>query len=75
MEGSAMPLEQCSGAALEATDEGDKHCAAPGTKIDMAAVDNDATSASKSSTAARVDRPGATDAEKTEAGNITKSSS
>ncbi|KAL3205695.1 hypothetical protein MRX96_040698 [Rhipicephalus microplus] len=69
-EGSATPPENSSGAALEASDEGDKHCAAPGTNIDMAAVDNDATVASKSSTAAREEGPGDTDDEMTEAGTI-----
>ncbi|KAL3247618.1 hypothetical protein MRX96_057041 [Rhipicephalus microplus] len=70
MEGSATPPGYSSGDALEATDESDKHCAAPRTKIDTPAVDDDATAASKSSTAALEDHPRATDAEMTEAGNI-----
>ncbi|KAL3205145.1 hypothetical protein MRX96_052994, partial [Rhipicephalus microplus] len=68
-EGSATPPEHSSGAALEATDEGDKHSAAPGTNVDTAAVD-DATAASKSSKAARKGGPGTTDAEMTKAGAI-----
>lgn len=69
-EGSATPPEHSSGVALEATYEGDKHCVAPGTNVDKAAVDDDATAASKSSTATRKGDQGATDAEMTEAGAI-----
>ncbi|KAH6926139.1 hypothetical protein HPB50_015252 [Hyalomma asiaticum] len=69
-EGSATPPEHSSGVALEATYEGDKHCVAPGTNVDKAAVDDDATAASKLSTATREGGQGATDAEMTEAGAI-----
>ncbi|KAH8033700.1 hypothetical protein HPB51_015536 [Rhipicephalus microplus] len=41
-EGSATPPEHSSGAALEATNEADKHCSAPGTNVDTAAVEDDA---------------------------------
>ncbi|KAL3210002.1 hypothetical protein MRX96_037546 [Rhipicephalus microplus] len=59
-----------SGAALESTNKGDKHSGAPGTNLDTAAVENDATAASKSSSAAREGGPEATDAEMTKAGAI-----
>ncbi|KAL3210003.1 hypothetical protein MRX96_037547 [Rhipicephalus microplus] len=69
-EGPATPPEQSSGAALESTNKGDKHSGAPGTNLDTAAVENDATAASKSSSAAREGGPEATDAEMTKAGAI-----
>ncbi|KAL3215993.1 hypothetical protein MRX96_051246, partial [Rhipicephalus microplus] len=64
------PLNRSSGAALESTNKGDKHSGAPGTNLDTAAVENDATAASKSSSAAREGGPEATDAEMTKAGAI-----
>ncbi|XP_075738716.1 uncharacterized protein LOC142783987 [Rhipicephalus microplus] len=69
-EGPATPPEQSSGAALESTNKGDKHSGAPGTNLDTAAVENDATAASKSSSAAREGGPEAMDAEMTKAGAI-----